>query len=120
MSDHMLWVLKRIYYSHTGRVDDNHADGDLFYTRGGVRQGCVLSPRLFSCVLEVAPGCWRRKVGTAGVDFEDGMRTLLDLRFADDLLLFAKTFHETKFLFDELVICLAPVGFQLKARARRS
>ena len=27
----------------------------------------------------------RRKVGNLGVDFQDGMRTLLDLRFADDM-----------------------------------
>ena len=61
-------------------------------------------------------GCWRRKVGTAGVDFQDGMRTLLDLRFADDFLLFAKTFQETKFLLDEPVTCLAEVGLQLNVR----
>ena len=78
-----------------------------------MRQGYALSPRLFSCVLKVTLGCWRRKVGTAGVDFQDGMRTLLALRFADDLLLFAKTFQETKCLLDELVTCLAEVGLQL-------
>ena len=76
----------------------------------------VLSPRLFPCVLEIALGCWRRKVGTAGVEFQDGMRTLLDLKFADDLPLFAKTFQETKFLLDELVTCLAEVGLQLNVR----
>ena len=39
--------------------------------------------------------------------------TLLDFRFADDILLFAKTFEETKFLLDELVTCLAEVGLHL-------
>ena len=102
-----------MYYGQTGRIGDNSADGDWLCIRGGVRQGCVLSPRLFSCVLEVALGCWRRKVGNAGVDFQDGMHTLLDLRFADDILLFAKTFEETKFLLDELVTCLAEVGLHL-------
>ena len=47
------------------------------------------------------------------MDFQYGMRTLLDLRFADGILLFAKTFEETKFLLDELVACLAEVGLQL-------
>ena len=76
-------------------------------------------PRLFSCVLEVALGCWRPKVGTACVDFQDGTRTLLDLRFADDLFLFAKTFQETKFLLDELVTRLAEVGLHLNVRKRK-
>ena len=39
--------------------------------------------------------------------------SLFDLRFADDILLFAKTFEETKFLLDELVTCLAEVGLHL-------
>ena len=113
VSDHMLWVLQCMYYGQTGRIGDNSPDGGWFCIRGGVRQGCVLSPRLFSCVLEVVFGCWRRKVGNAGMDFQDGMHTLLDLRFADDILLFAKTFEETKFLLDELVTCLAEVGLHL-------
>ena len=62
--------------------------------------------------LTLALGCWRRKVRNAGVDFQDGMRTLLDLRFADDIFLFVKTFEETKFLLDELMTCLAEVGLQ--------
>ena len=113
VSDHMLWVLQCMYYGQTGRIGDNSTDGDWFCIRGGVRQGCVLSPRLFSCILEVALGCWRRKVGNAGMKFPDGMHTLLDLRFADDILLFEKTFEETKFLLDELVTCLAEVGLHL-------
>ena len=88
VSDHMLWVLQCIHYGQIGRVGDNNADGGPFCIRGGVRQRCVLSPRLFLCVLEVALGCWRRGVRNAGVDFPDGMRTLLDLRFTDDILLF--------------------------------
>ena len=104
--------LQCMYYGQTGRIGDNSLDGDWFCIRG-VRQRCVLSPRLFSCVLEVALGCWRRKVGNAGMDFQDGMHTLLDLKFADDILIFAKTFEETKFLLDELVTCLAEVGLHL-------
>ena len=59
-----------------------------FDIRQGVRQGCVLSPRLFACVLQWALRSWRARVEHCGLDFEDGMAPLLDLRFADDLLLF--------------------------------
>ena len=82
VSDHMLWVLQCTYYGHTGRVEDNRLDGDLFCITRGVRKGCVLSPRLFSGVLELAFGCWRRKVGNAAVDFQDSMRTLLHISFS--------------------------------------
>ena len=109
-----------MYYGQTGKIEDSSTDGDLFCIRGGVRQGCVVSPRLLSCVLELALGCWRRKVGNAGVDFQDGMRTLLDLRFAYDIRLSAKTFEETKFLLDELVACLAEVGLQLNVGKRKN
>ncbi len=54
---------------------------------------------------------WRRKVGNAHVDFQDGIRTLFDVRFADDILLFFR-----KCLLDELVICSAQVGLQLNVR----
>ena len=55
-----------------------------------MRQGRVMSPRLLSCVVELARGCWRRKRDNVRTDFHDGMHTLWDLRFADDILLLEK------------------------------
>lgn len=53
-----------------------------------MRQGRVLSPRLFSAV-QWAMQKWRSTVELAGacIDFGDGVRRLLDLRFADDIFL---------------------------------
>ena len=34
VSDHMLWVLQCMYYGQTGRIENNSADGDLFYIWG--------------------------------------------------------------------------------------
>ena len=42
------------------------------------------------------------------MDLQDGIRTLLDVRFADDILFFAKTFGKKNV--DELVMCLAEMG----------
>ena len=64
----------------------------------GVRQGSVPSPRLI--------------FRNAAVD---GQPALMDLRFADGILLFATSYAETVLLFHGLVIALSQVGFILNA-----
>ena len=48
-------------------------------------------------------GMWRRTVGRLG----DGGPTFLELRFADDILIFATTYIGAGVLLDELVVCLS-------------
>ena len=50
---------------------------------------------------------------TEGVDLEDGGEPLLDLRFADDTLVFATSSQQAAYLLDELVVALADVGLIL-------
>ena len=50
-----------------------------------------------------------------GIDLEDSDAKLLDLRFADDLLLFARTKFEAIFMLETLVEELAYVGLCLNA-----
>ena len=61
-------------------------------------------------------GDWRAHVGPAGLDLGDGMRTLLDLRLANDVLIFAKFRQEISLLLDELVRQCARVGLILNAK----
>jgi len=52
-----------------------------FATNAGVRQGCVLNPKLFTCVLQWAMANWRRRRATVfdfGIDLHDGMPKFLD------------------------------------------
>ena len=42
------------------------------------------------------------KVGDLGFDLSDGMPHLIDLRFADDILLFARSAMEVRKLLDSL------------------
>ena len=67
--------------------------------RAGKRQGCVLSPRLLCLVLQSAMEKWRCDVSNNGLDVGYGGLRLLDLRFANDILLFAGSA-------EQLVICL--------------
>ena len=50
-----------------------------FNITGGVRQTCVLSPRLFSAVLQWAMREWRAAVGNMGFNLMDGGSNLLGL-----------------------------------------
>ena len=113
VSQHLVWILQYIYYGQSGKVREDLVDSRDFGIRAGVRQGRVLSPRLFCAVLEFAMSSWRAKVETYGLNLHDGMKALLDLRFADDLLVFATSRDDTIRLLEELVTSLGQVGLKL-------
>ena len=93
------------------------------------RRPCVLHGRVFRGDLAIALRSWRARVEHYGLDFffpapflhsaalgfEDGMAPLLDLRFADDLLLFAVSKEEFNFMLDELIGALQEVGLVFNA-----
>ena len=114
ISEHLVWILQLIYSNQSGEVQGEHSNSDLF---PGVRRGCVLSPRLFCSVLQWGLSAWRRNAETKGCGFDlgDTMPSLLHLRFADDILLFARTAAEAMALLDDLVRKLQNIGLQLNA-----
>ena len=87
--EHLVWLLANAYAEQIGEVMGKWGKSRRFSITGGVRQGCVLSPRLFSAVLQWALQKWRTEIGHAGFDLGDNLGNLVDLRFADDILLFA-------------------------------
>ena len=115
VSRHLVWALRLIYWEQKGQIITKQDTSREFDIKAGVRQGCVLSPRLFSCVLEVALKKWREQLQDGGLDFGDGGIPLLDLRFADDILLFATSSVEAARMVDALVTCLKEVGLALNA-----
>ena len=56
---------------------------------------------------------WREELQDGGLDFGDGGVPLLDLRFADDILLFATSSDEAARMVDALVTCFKGVGLAL-------
>ena len=117
ISEHLVWILQLIYSNQSGEVQGEHSNSDLFPIHAGVRQGRVLSPRLSCSVLQWGMSAWRRNAETKGCGFDlrDTMPSLLDLRFADDVLLFARTAAEAMALLDDLVRKLQNIGLQLNA-----
>ena len=48
--DHLVWILQCVYFGQCGEAVADMGQGRKFNIKGGVRQGCVLSPRLFYAV----------------------------------------------------------------------
>ena len=65
----------------------------------------------------MAMASWRAENPCGGFDFGDVRRALLDLRFADDILLFAESSSELASLLDShsLILSFSRVGLQLNA-----
>ena len=110
---HPVWILQCVYFGQCGEVVGEMGQSRKFNITGGVRQGCVLSPRLFCAVLQWAMREWRAEVGNMGFNLMDGGPNLLDLRFADDILIFAQSRVEVGSLLDALVKQLDGVGLLL-------
>ena len=109
-----MWLLENAYDEQLGEVMGEWVRKNRsFSITGGVRQGCVLSPRLFSAVLEWALGQWRTEIGNAGFDLGDALGNLVDLRFADDILLFANSGPEVAQILDKFVKAVGKVGLRL-------
>ena len=87
----------------------------LVINRGVCDNGCVLSPKLFTGVLQWVMGKWRSKVESEGlgIDMHDGLPRLLDLRFADDIFIFGSTSLECLELLDAFENVLDEVGLFL-------
>eukprot|EP00438_Fugacium_kawagutii_P020700 Skav225256 [mRNA] locus=scaffold4099:835:1566:+ [translate_table: standard] len=68
VSDHLIWILQNLYRNQLGEVLGEWKRSQTFDIKAGVRQGCVLSPRLFRCVLEWAMSRWKHGCAECGVD----------------------------------------------------
>ena len=75
-----------------------------------------MSPRLFCTELQFAMRKWILKVGDLGFDLLVGMQHLIDERFADDILFFARSAMEVENLLYSLVAELSEVGIVLNAQ----
>ena len=82
ISTNLIQVIKNLYDKATSAVLFNSSIGDWFQITVGVRQGCLLSPALFNIFLE--------RIMTHALEDHEGIvsigsRTIIILRFADDI-----------------------------------
>ena len=82
INGNLIKLIQNLYNKATSAVKINNSRGDWFRTTVGVRQGCLLSPTLFNLFLErIMEDALEGHEGTVSI----GGRTVVNLRFADDI-----------------------------------
>ena len=94
--DHLTCLLRNLYACQEATVRTGHETTDLFQIGKGVRQGCILSPCLFTL-------CEEYIMQSAGLDetqaeINVAWRNMNNLRYAEDTTLMAESKEELKSL----------------------
>ena len=109
IDDPTIAVLLDIYYGQHGRVQGSRS----FDISRGVRQGDVVSSLLFNAVIEYVFQRWKRRLSYHGWLLFPGVERLTNTRYADDILLYAKSLPELQQMLEMLIEELARVGLEV-------
>ena len=93
--DSLSCLLSNLYAGQEATVRTGHETTEWFQSGKGVRQGCVLSPCVFSLYAEYIMRNARLDEAEAGIKI--ARRNISNLRYADDTILMAES-KELKFL----------------------
>ena len=110
MPDHLTCLLRNLYAGQEATVGTGHGTTDWFQIGKGVRQGCTLSPCLFSLYAEYIIRNARLEEAQAGIKISG--RNINNLRYADDTTLMAES-GELKSLLTKLKEESKKVGLKL-------
>ena len=79
-------AIKSIYQTVSASVSVDGLHSNTFYSSTGLKQGCLLSPNLFSLFMtEVSKAL--NADGVNGISFQENLNVIFHLLFADDILL---------------------------------
>ena len=105
----MIALIQISYIDQYGTMDGKH----YFEITRGVRQGDVLSTLLFNVVLEYAFDSWKSKLNTEGWKLDASDSYLINLRFADDILILARCKSDLCSMLDKLLIEFQRIGLEV-------
>ena len=109
--DHLTCLLRNLYAGQEAAVRTGHGTTDWFQIRKGVRQGCILSPRLFNLYAEYIMRNAELEKAQIGIKI-DG-RNINKPRYADDTTLMAESEEELKSLLIKVKEESEKVGLKL-------
>ena len=88
---HLIDLIRNLYMSQKATVRTMHGITDAFEIGQGVRQGCILSPHIFNIYAEHV---MRKALEHHPTGLAVGGRLVNNLRYADDIVLVAKSMQE--------------------------
>ena len=94
--DHLTCLLRNLYAGQEATVRTGHGTTDWFQIGNRVRQGCILSPRLFNLYAEYLMRNAGLEEAQAGIKI--ARRNINNLIYADDTTLMAESEEELKSL----------------------
>ena len=86
--EHLTYLLRNLYAGQEATIRTGHGTTDWFQIGKGVRQGCILSPCLFSLYAEYIMRNAGLDEAQAGIKV--ARRIINNLRYADDTTLMAE------------------------------
>ena len=92
--DHLACLLRNLYAGPEATVRTGHGTTDWFQIGKGARQGCILSPCLFSLYAEYIMQNARMDEAQAGIKIAG--RNINNLRYADDTTFMAESEEELR------------------------
>ena len=110
-SDHLTCLLRNLYSDQEATLRTGHGTTDWFQIGDGVRQGCILSPRLFNFYEDYI-------MQNAGLDevqagIKIARRNINNLKYKDDTTLMAESEEELKSLLMKVKEESEKVGLKL-------
>ena len=116
--DHLICPLRNLYAGQEATLRTGHGITDWFQIGKGVRQGCILSPCLFSLYAEYIMRNAGLEEAQAGIKIAG--RNINSLRYADDTTLMAESEEKLKSLLMKVKEESENVGLSSTFRKRRS
>ena len=95
-SDHITFLLRKLYACQEAKVRTRHGTKDWFQIGKGVHQGCILSPCLFNLYAEYI--MLNARVDETQTGIKISGRNTNNLRYSDDTALMAESEEELKSL----------------------
>lgn len=101
-------LLQVLYANQTGSIKESRS----FSIQRGVKQGDILSSILFNCALDVVFEDWKSLLENEGLYVETMHDRLTNTRYADDILLYARSLNKLEHMISLLLIELQKSGLR--------